>query len=133
MNEIQPGALQSFMINANGTLSAPQDTVATDGGSPAFAAALSTGQVGVMNYNTGNGRIISTMGSPLLFDKNAPVISFPQKPNTTSHPHMMVEHGNEVFVPDLVNLFFVEVVTRNIDFRHYQGARYDLALSSEHN
>lgn len=105
MNELQAGALQSFIINADGTLSAPQDTVATDGDSPAFTVALSTGQVGVMNYGTGNGRIISTAGSPLLFNKSAPVISFPKKPNTTSHPHMVLEHGDEILVPDLVRAY----------------------------
>ncbi len=94
--------MQSFIINPDGTLSAPQDSISTNGDSPAFTAALSTGQVAVMNYGTGNGRIIPTTGAALRFDQSASVITFPKKPNTVSHPHMAVEHGNEIFVPDLV-------------------------------
>lgn len=105
VNETPTGALQSFTINADGTLSTPQDTVSTEGDSPAFAAALSTGEVGVMNYNTGNGRFIPTTGSPSTFDKDAPTISFPRPPGAVSHPHMALEYGDEVFVPDLVGLF----------------------------
>ncbi|KAJ3569150.1 hypothetical protein NP233_g5241 [Leucocoprinus birnbaumii] len=100
-NETPTGALQSFVINSDGTLSPAEDTITSEGDSPAFAAALSTGQVGVMNYGSGNGRIIPTTGSSLIFEKNAPLITFPRKPGTVSHPHMLLEHGDEVLVPDL--------------------------------
>lgn len=95
--------MQSFIIHPDGSLSAPQDTVSSTGDRPAFVAALSTGQVGVMNFDGGSGLFIPTIGSPLHFERNAPAITFPTKPNTVSHPHMLLQHGEEVFVPDLVS------------------------------
>jgi len=103
VNEVSPiGAVQSFIIHPDGSLSTPQDTVSSTGDRPAFVAALSTGQVGVMNFDGGSGLFIPTTDSPLHFERNAPAITFPTKPNTVSHPHMLLQHGNEVFVPDLV-------------------------------
>jgi len=103
VNEVSPiGAVQSFIIHPDGSLSTPQDTVSSTGDRPAFVAALSTGQVGVMNFNGGSGLFIPTTDSPLHFERNAPAITFPTKPNTISHPHMLLQHGDEVFVPDLV-------------------------------
>jgi 6-phosphogluconolactonase (cycloisomerase 2 family) len=107
VNEASTGALQSYEINTNGTLSGAFDTVSTGGSIPAFAAALSTGEVAVMNYNSGNGRIVPTSSSPLDFDDSVPEITFPltsTSPSAVSHPHMALEHNNEVLVPDLVSL-----------------------------
>jgi hypothetical protein len=107
-NENANGGLQSFIINSDGSL-VTQDTISSDGDSPAFAVALSTGQVAVMNYGSGNGRVIPTSDS-LVFDRNATVETFPLKNSTAiSHPHMVLEHGSEIFVPDLVGHFFVFV------------------------
>ena len=103
VNEVSPiGAVQSFIIHPDGSLSTPQDTVSSTGDRPAFVAALSTGQVGVMNFDGGSGLFIPTTDSPLHFERNASAITFPTKPNTISHPHMLLQHGDEVFVPDLV-------------------------------
>jgi len=103
VNEVSPiGAVQSFIIHPDGSLSTPQDTVSSTGDRPAFVAALSTGQVGVMNFDGGSGLFTPTTDSPLHFERHAPAITFPTKPNTISHPHMLLQHGNEVFVPDLV-------------------------------
>ncbi|KAJ7176736.1 Lactonase, 7-bladed beta-propeller-domain-containing protein [Mycena filopes] len=101
-NENTGGALQSFTISGS-TLSSPVDTVPSDGDAPAFAVALSTGEVAIMNYSSGNGRIIPTTTSPEHFDNSAPVITFPPPvvAGGVSHPHMALEHGKEVFVPDL--------------------------------
>ncbi|KAJ7719082.1 hypothetical protein DFH07DRAFT_872351 [Mycena maculata] len=99
-NEDTVGALQSFTITGS-TLSTAVDTVPSDGDDPAFAAALSTGEVAIMNYSSGNGRIIPTTTSPELFSNDAPVITFPPRPGNVSHPHMALQHGTEVFVPDL--------------------------------
>lgn len=104
VNEVVTGALQSFNINTNGTLSDAVDTVPTGGNAPAYTAALSTGEVAVFNYNSGNGRILPTTSSPLTFDNSAPEIVFPltsTSPTAVSHPHMALEHNNEVLVPDL--------------------------------
>ncbi|KAI0371947.1 putative isomerase YbhE [Pilatotrama ljubarskyi] len=71
----------------------------TDGGNgPAFAVPLSTGEVAVMNFGSGNGLIIPTEEDPLQFTEGAPLISFPA---AVSHPHMALEVGSEVLVPDL--------------------------------
>jgi 6-phosphogluconolactonase (cycloisomerase 2 family) len=107
VNEVATGALQSYTINTDGTLSNAINTVKTGGNAPAFTTALSTGEVAVFNYNSGNGRIIPTTSSPLYFDDSAPEITFPltsSSPTAVSHPHMALEYKREVFVPDLVSL-----------------------------
>lgn len=78
------------------------DTISSGGDSPAFAVALSTGQVAVVNYNGANGRVVPTT-SPLQFaDSAAPIITFPPPAGGVSHPHMVLEYGKELLVPDLV-------------------------------
>ncbi|KAF8634767.1 hypothetical protein AX15_000728 [Amanita polypyramis BW_CC] len=94
-----PQALQSFIVNEQGELSTAISTVPSGGGAPAFAVALSTGEVAVMNYFGGNGKFIPTVGE-IFFDV-APTITFPPPVNGTSHPHMALEYKDEVFVPDL--------------------------------
>ena len=116
VNEFTQGALQSFTTTPDGIVTGPLDTVTSGGDSPAFALALSTGEVAVMNYNGGNGRIIpTTCEDPLKFDNaSAPAITFPAPTNPVdpnrqdgSHPHQAVEHGEEVLVPDLVRRGFL--------------------------
>ncbi|KAJ7878759.1 Lactonase, 7-bladed beta-propeller-domain-containing protein [Mycena olivaceomarginata] len=100
-NENTGGALQSFDILGS-ALSSVVDTVPSGGDAPAFAVALSTGEVAIMNYSSGNGRFIPTTTSPDHFDdSSAPVITFPPPAGGVSHPHMALQHGTEVFVPDL--------------------------------
>ncbi|KAJ6551294.1 Lactonase, 7-bladed beta-propeller-domain-containing protein [Mycena capillaripes] len=99
-NENVGGALQSFDISGS-VLSSAIDTVPSEGDNPAFTAALSTGEVAIMSYSSGNGRIIPTTTSPELFSNDAPVITFPPPTGGVSHPHMALQHGKEVFVPDL--------------------------------
>ncbi|TFK34616.1 Lactonase, 7-bladed beta-propeller-domain-containing protein [Crucibulum laeve] len=101
VNEVASGQLQSFDIDSKGSLSSAIDTISSGGDSPAFAVALSTGQVAIMNYNSGNGRIIPTSSTPEQFSTSASVITFPRLTSGVSHPHMAVEHGSEVLVPDL--------------------------------
>jgi len=96
-NENSPGALQSFMIGKNGVLSNVIGQANSGGDAPAFTTAVEGGQVAIMNYNTGNGMIIPTTTDPLHFG-SAPVITFPF---SGSHPHMALQHGSEIFVPDL--------------------------------
>ncbi|TFK50329.1 putative isomerase YbhE [Heliocybe sulcata] len=101
VNENDNGALQSYMVGPEGALAGPVDTIETGGGAPAFAAGLTTGQVAVMNYNSGNGKIVPTTNGGLLFDKTAPLITFPPPAGGVSHPHMAIQNGAEVLVPDL--------------------------------
>jgi 6-phosphogluconolactonase (cycloisomerase 2 family) len=111
--------LQSFLIGAQGLLDGPIDTVPSGGDAPAFTAPLNNGQIAIMNvctaclrltscpcsqhyllqYNTGNGKIIPFTSDPLHFSTDAPLITFPS--TTQSHPHMALQHESEVFVPDL--------------------------------
>lgn len=101
VNEIAAGALQSFIVDDQDALTPALSTVPSGGDSPAFAVALSTGEVAVVNYAGGNGRIIPTVPPGLLFVDEAPIITFPAPENGVSHPHMALEYGEEVFVPDL--------------------------------
>jgi 6-phosphogluconolactonase (cycloisomerase 2 family) len=103
VNEISSGgAVQSFTIDADAGLSTPIDTVDSGGGNPAFAVALSTGEVAVVNYGSGTGRIMPTTSRESRFNSDAPLITFPAQDGTSSHPHMVLEHNNEVLIPDLV-------------------------------
>lgn len=102
-NENSVGALQSFTISPSGALSSAAQTIASNGDSPAFATALTTGQVAALNYGSGNGRIIPTTSSPLTFDNSASTITFPPPVGGVSHPHMALQHGNEILVSDLVS------------------------------
>ena len=43
--------------------------------------------------------IIPTTTDPLHFSRSAGLITFPA---SVSHPHMALQHGSEVLVPDLV-------------------------------
>ncbi|KAI0313954.1 putative isomerase YbhE [Amylostereum chailletii] len=96
VNEDATGALQSFTVAAQGALIAV-DKVASGGNSPAFTVPLSDGELAIMNYGSGNGEFIPTTDGGLDFG-SPQTISFPAN---VSHPHMAVEHGEEVLVPDL--------------------------------
>ncbi|KAE9390085.1 putative isomerase YbhE [Gymnopus androsaceus JB14] len=90
VNELSPlGALQSYTTTPDGVISGPFDTVSSGGDGPAFTAALSTGQVAIMDYNSGTGRIIpaDTTTNLTFHNDSAPVITFPPP--------------DEVIVPDL--------------------------------
>ncbi|KAI0046974.1 putative isomerase YbhE [Auriscalpium vulgare] len=97
VNENSPGALQAFTVGAQGVLSSAQGQIGSQGNSPAYAAALSSGQVAVMNYDSGNGLIVPTTDA-LGFSSAESLITFPA---SVSHPHMALQHEAEVLVPDL--------------------------------
>lgn len=103
VNEDISGALQSFLVNLNGSLTGPIDQVSTGGNGPAFAGYLSTGRVAAPNYGDGTGRIIPTASDPLYFVQDSATITFPPPDGGVSHPHMALELGEEVLVPDLVS------------------------------
>ncbi|EJF63677.1 putative isomerase YbhE [Dichomitus squalens LYAD-421 SS1] len=101
-NENTEGGLQSFVIKNDGLLTDALATVSSGGNGPAFAVPLSTGEVAGMNFGSGNGVIVPTEEDPTQFVSGAPVITFPAPPSpAVSHPHMALEVGSEVFVPDL--------------------------------
>ncbi|KAJ8462487.1 hypothetical protein ONZ51_g10876 [Trametes cubensis] len=99
INEDSPGGLQSFRIGENGLLSSAIDTINAEGNTSAFTAPLSTGQVAIVNYGSGNALIVSTEESdPAQFTTEYSLITFDAP---VSNPHMVLEHGSEVFIPDL--------------------------------
>ncbi|KAF8180753.1 hypothetical protein K438DRAFT_1841762 [Mycena galopus ATCC 62051] len=84
VNEVAPlGALQVYETIPGGGLTL-LDEVTSGGDGPTFCAPLTTGQVAIMNYGSGNGEIIPTVNGGTKFDNSTTVL-----------------HGNEVFVPDL--------------------------------
>jgi len=99
-NEVDSGLLQSFFVDSQGGLTNIANA-SSGGNGPAFTAPLSTGEVAIMNFGSGNGRLIpTTSDDPLSFnDSTAGVIKFPA--TNVSNPHMAVEHNDEVLVPDL--------------------------------
>jgi len=104
VNENVQGAVQSFLVKEDGLLSAALDTVSSGGNGPPFTAALSTGQVAVVNYGSGTGRILPTSDYGVVFNASAaasPIITFPVPASGPSHPHMAYQYGKEIFIPDL--------------------------------
>ncbi|EPQ51347.1 putative isomerase YbhE [Gloeophyllum trabeum ATCC 11539] len=101
VNEVTEGALQSYVVGPEGALAGPVDTIPSGGDAPAYCGALSSGQVAVMNYNSGNGKIIPVESGGLVFDKSARVVTFPPPEGGVSHPHEAIQDGDEVLVPDL--------------------------------
>lgn len=106
VNELGSGIIHSYAVDSQGSLSGPLDTVSTGGEIPAYAAALTDGRVGVMNYASGTGRILKTTSSGSKFDDTAPVINFLQPGEEDSNPHQIVEYNNEFS-------FQIEVKTRS--------------------
>jgi len=102
VNEVGPlGVLQSYATSPGGGLTL-LDEVSSGGNGPAFCAPLSTGQVAIMNYGSGDGEIIPTVAGGTKFDNSTTVlVTFPPPPGGVSNPHMAYEHGKEIFVPDL--------------------------------
>ncbi|KII85533.1 hypothetical protein PLICRDRAFT_31719 [Plicaturopsis crispa FD-325 SS-3] len=102
-NEVTQGALQTFSVGTDGVLAGPIDTISSGGDSPAFATPLSTGEVVVLNYGSGNGKIVPTTPDPEHFLQSAPLITFPVPTGGegVSHPHMALEYKDELFVADL--------------------------------
>ncbi|PIL23474.1 hypothetical protein GSI_14785 [Ganoderma sinense ZZ0214-1] len=100
VSEVSPiGGLQSFTIGPEGALSSPIDTISSEGDRPAFTVPLSTGQVAVVNFDGGNALVVPTEAeNPLEFVSSFTPIVFDAP---ISHPHMVLEHGSEVFIPDL--------------------------------
>ncbi|KAJ7318950.1 Lactonase, 7-bladed beta-propeller-domain-containing protein [Mycena albidolilacea] len=102
VNELNPGGfLQSFTVDSAGGVQ-NVDNVTTGGNGPTFTVMLSTGEVTGMNFGSPNCSFVATVpDDPLHFERDSPVISFPIPEGAPSNPHMSLEVGDEVFVPDL--------------------------------
>ena len=98
------GAVQSFSIDSNGILSSPIDTVGSGGNGPAYCVQFSNGVVAAMNYGSGNGSFTPTATDGKTFDPPSSFVNFfPPPPPNVSNPHMALEYGGKIFVPDLVS------------------------------
>jgi hypothetical protein len=71
--------------------------VPSGGKEPVFAVVLSTGEVAIMNYSSGDRCIIPTTTSPEHYNNDAPVITFPPPARGVSHPHLNVSDGTRVY------------------------------------
>lgn len=100
-NEVEDGAVQTFLASPDGVLSSAITNVSSGGASPAFTTVLSTNELAVFNYVGGNGRIIPITEDYVTFEDTSSDITFPVPVNGSSHPHEAVEYNGEVFVPDL--------------------------------
>ncbi|KAJ7059585.1 putative isomerase YbhE [Mycena amicta] len=75
-NEVGPlGALQSYQVTPSGGL-ALLDEVSSGGNGPAFCAPISTDQVAIMNYGSGDGEIVPTIHGGSKFDNSSSVLVF---------------------------------------------------------
>ncbi|KZV69591.1 putative isomerase YbhE [Peniophora sp. CONT] len=95
------GGVQSFTIGKGGALTAV-GYVSSQGVSPAFVTPLASGGIAAVNYGSGNGIFAPTTDGGLQFGA-AQLLTFPTtgEPANVSHPHMVFENKNEIFVPDL--------------------------------
>ncbi|KAK6984951.1 isomerase YbhE [Favolaschia claudopus] len=59
--------------------------------------------VNEVDYGSGDGEIVPTVKGGTKFDNSTSLLlTFPPPAGGVSHPHMAVEHGKEILVPDLV-------------------------------
>ncbi|KAF9028017.1 hypothetical protein BDZ89DRAFT_1133836 [Hymenopellis radicata] len=84
VNQNNDGAVQSFSVTPEGVLSDAVVTVSSGGLRPAHAAPLTSGQLAVVNYSGGNGRITVPF--------RPGVITFPPPEGGVSHPHMAYQY-----------------------------------------
>ncbi|EIW75591.1 putative isomerase YbhE [Coniophora puteana RWD-64-598 SS2] len=102
-NEDTPGALQSFVVGDDGALTTV-DTIYSGGNGPPYVGPLTTGQIAVADYGSGQASVIATQADGLHFVNGSNTITFPTKDSGpyagVSEPHMALQVGEEVFVPD---------------------------------
>ncbi|KIJ16219.1 hypothetical protein PAXINDRAFT_113991 [Paxillus involutus ATCC 200175] len=105
-NENTPGgALQSFTVGPEGAITLV-DTISSGGSGPPYCGGLSTGQVAVVDYNSGTARVVPTKGDYLHFSNDSTIVTFPVPTTGTqgmSEPHMAYSYYDELFIPDKGN------------------------------
>ncbi|CAE6419645.1 unnamed protein product [Rhizoctonia solani] len=101
-NEVNPvGGLSTFLITDRTNGVAVRSSTASTGADPAFIVGLAKNrQVAVMDYSGGSGSFIPLKDDLLTLDESkAQRIKFNA---AVSHPHMALEYGDEILIPDLV-------------------------------
>ncbi|CAE6414625.1 unnamed protein product [Rhizoctonia solani] len=100
-NEANPtGGLSTFLVTDRAKGVVVRSSQASTGADPAYIAGLAkTRQVAVMDYSGGSGSFIPLGADLLTLDESkAQRIKFDA---AESHPHQVVEYGDEILVPDL--------------------------------
>ncbi|CAE7135937.1 unnamed protein product [Rhizoctonia solani] len=100
-NEVNPvGGLSTFLITDRTNGVAVRSSTASTGADPAFIVGLAKNrQVAVMDYSGGSGSFIPLKDDLLTLDESkAQRIKFNA---AVSHPHMALEYGDEILIPDL--------------------------------
>jgi len=98
---VEDGAIQSFTIFDNGTLSGEVSITSTGGNGPAHVFASPDGEVAAMNFGGGNGVIVTTEDGGGSFGDSTPV-TFPIIGSSgASNPHETIQLDDELLVPDL--------------------------------
>jgi len=101
VNEVEAGAVQSFTIFRNGTLSDAISSTSTGGNGPAFVFSSPCGIVASANFGGGNGAVVRTEDDAAKFG-DPTFITFPSiGKSNASHPHQALQFNDELFVPDL--------------------------------
>ncbi|KDQ07996.1 hypothetical protein BOTBODRAFT_38331 [Botryobasidium botryosum FD-172 SS1] len=101
-----PGQLQSFVIGSGGKLTRISITE-SGGADPAHLVALKNGkEVAVINYSGSTANVITLDKDLVHFTKPVSALTFNGTgPNAgrqeKAHPHQVIEHGDELLVPDL--------------------------------
>lgn len=122
---------QSFLVNPAGSLSVALNTTNSLGANPQYIAALSNGKVGVVNTSTGSARVINTTDSGATFNTTAPVEYIQLPANVTkeevSNPSMILEYGNELWIPDTVGFVLDLFASSGLIVFHLKGKGHHLA------
>ncbi|KIY68236.1 putative isomerase YbhE [Cylindrobasidium torrendii FP15055 ss-10] len=98
-HENENGTLATY-ANLGGVLSLV-DSVSSGGNGPVHCAPLTSGDVVVTNYGSGNGLVASTAHDGYDLTQTSNVVTFTAPEGGLSHPHMALEYNSEVLVPDL--------------------------------
>ncbi|KEP45857.1 lactonase, 7-bladed beta-propeller [Rhizoctonia solani 123E] len=104
--EASPGSILSFVVEESGQLTQTGSAL-TGGAGPPHMIITSNGKEAIaMNYNGGNGTNIPLEADKAHFGTPFPAVAFngssinPDR-QESSHPHQVIEYGNEYLVPDL--------------------------------
>jgi len=144
-NEVDPGIVQAFEIQPDGTLGQAITNINTEGFGPTHILTTDDGTIAAMNvrrvlhihrsgrltpfykFGGGNGAILQA--DPNLNFGRGDVIKFPIGPAGVSNPHQAIQFRDEILVPDRVRHYLAtELKRRDIYPSSIAGRRYDLEI-----
>jgi len=146
-NEVDPGILQTFEIQPDGTLGPAIAHATTGGFGPTHILTRDDGTVAAMNvrrvlhihrsgqltpfqFGGGNGAILQA--DPSLNFERGDLIKFPVGPAGVSNPHQTVQFRDELLVPDRVRHYItMELEGCGIYPFSIAGRRYDMEINQD--